>query len=192
MWKRHQGGMISTFSDMQKLRKGRLTWFFSSYKLCIYSQISVSQTTPQITVVYNNNNIHLFSFKIRICRVCSAVALLPAAFHVSYSQTYRINPLWGFAYYHGWKKGQVSWQYLTASAQSWHRPCPSSFHWPKRITWPRPAWLEQWSALLPQPAASHITLLQGRIAVKKKGQGISTSALKRCESQTREVFKSAS
>lgn len=69
---------------------------------------------------------------------------------------------------------------LRFSAQSWHRPCPSSFHWPKRITWARPARLEQWSALPPQPAASHITLLQARRAVKKKGQGISTSALKRC------------
>lgn len=78
---------------------------------------------------------------------------------------------------------------LRASAQSWHRPCPSS-RWPQGMAWPRPACPERRGAPLPQPAAGHIPRYRGGRG-EREGQGTPDGALKRA-SQTRKVFNSAS
>lgn len=118
-------------------------------------------------MVYNNNNIHLFSFKIRICRCVLSCGFAPAAFHVSYSQTLD-KPFVGLAYYHGWKKGASGWQcLLQPTLKSWHQGPVRHHSTGQRIAWPRPAWLEQWYTS-PATSSSHITLLQGRIAVKRR------------------------
>lgn len=57
---------------------------------------------------------------------------------------------------------------LIPSAQSWHRPHPPLFHWPKRITWPRPASMDREVYSSHNWSTNHITLSQGRVEVKKK------------------------
>lgn len=141
--------------------------WFSSFTIYIYmhSQFFCTENQPKSQWFIIIITTHLLSLKIHVCwcvtqlqpySCCVPCSLFP-------DLGWKYNPSVGHAYCHGWKKGKGGWWMpLTASAQSWHRPWPPLFHWPKRIiTWPR---RHQWSREVYSSRnwpANHITLYRG-------------------------------
>lgn len=159
---------------------------FPPTKYVYIVSFSVSQNNPQIAVVYNNNNTFILTQK-TFLMYGSAVALLQlcSVFLIPRPRLRRIAPVWGMPIIMAERKGKRAWWMpLSATARFWHRPCPPSFHWPKRITWPRAVPMEQGSILLPQPAGQSQNPLQGRVEVRE-GRGCRLSAANLCEYHVR-------